>query len=109
MYLPETTSYSEFRENLSSHFKRLKKSGKPTLITQNGKTAAVVMAPETYESLMMDAEEARSIARLKKAQAQARAGKGRPAAEVFADLRAELDRATQKPRRRARAARNGRR
>jgi len=107
MYLPDTTSYSEFRKNLSSHFKRLKKSRKPTLITQNGKTAAVVMGPDTYERLMSDAEEARSIARLNRAQAQARAGEGRPVAEVFADLRAELDRAARKPRRSA--ARNGKR
>jgi PHD/YefM family antitoxin component YafN of YafNO toxin-antitoxin module len=101
MLLPDTTTYSEFRENLSSHFKRLKRSPKPTMITQNGKTAAVVMAPEAYERLVNDAEQARSIARLRRAQRSARAGKGRSVADVFADLYAGVDR---KPR-----ARGGRR
>jgi len=88
MYLPETTTYSEFRENLSSHFKRLKKSDKPTLITQNGKTAAVVMSPSAYERLMSDAEESRSIERLKQAQ---KSTKGRPPSNAFADLHAMVD------------------
>lgn len=90
MFLPDTTSYSEFRQNLSSHFKRLKKSRKPTLITQNGKTAAVVMSPQIYEELMSDAEESRSIARLQRSMLQARQGQGRLAKDVFADLYSRL-------------------
>lgn len=98
MHLPETTTYSEFRQNLSSHFKRLKRSAKPTLITQNGKTAAVVMSPETYEQLVSDAEESRSIARLQHSRLQARQGLGRPADEVFADL---FQRLSAKPKRKS--------
>lgn len=110
MYLPETTTYSEFRQNLSSHFKRLKRSAKPTLITQNGKTAAVVMGLETYEQLVSDAEEARSIARLQNSRRQARDGKTRPASDVFADLYARISRPAPRPKRNgSRPSRNGHR
>ncbi len=50
MYLPDTTSYSEFRENLADHFKRLKKSSKPTVVLQKGKAAAVVLSPAQFEA-----------------------------------------------------------
>jgi PHD/YefM family antitoxin component YafN of YafNO toxin-antitoxin module len=89
MSLPDTTTYSEFRENLAGHFKRLRKSRQPTVIIQNGKTAAVVMSPAAYERLLADAEEARTIEAIRQAQKEIRDGKGRPAAEVFAELKAK--------------------
>lgn len=49
MPLPDTTTYTEFRENLSDHFKRLKKTSRPTIVTQNGKAAAVVLSPSAFE------------------------------------------------------------
>lgn len=49
MHLPDTTTYTEFRENLSDHFKRLKKTARPTVVTQNGKAVAVVLSPSAFE------------------------------------------------------------
>ena len=54
--VPDTFSVTDFRENTSGHIRRLKKSKKPTLLTQNGRAAAVVLSPDAYEQLAADAE-----------------------------------------------------
>lgn len=62
MILPDTTNYSEFRENLAEHFKRLKKSRKPTVVLQKGRVAAVVLSPAQFEAYS-DARETLEILR----------------------------------------------
>jgi prevent-host-death family protein len=61
-HLPETYALTDFRANAARHIQRLRRSDKPTLLTQNGKGAVIVMSPELYEQLAADADLARSIA-----------------------------------------------
>ncbi len=47
---------TEYRRDLTGHFRRLKKSGRPLFVTVNGKTAAVVLSPAAYDALADKAE-----------------------------------------------------
>lgn len=65
--LPNVYALTDFRARTSAHLKRLKKTDRPTLLTQNGKTAAVVLSEAQYEKLLADAELGRSIAAIREA------------------------------------------
>lgn len=65
--LPNVYALTDFRARTSEHLKRLKKTDRPTLLTQNGKTAAVVLSEAQYEKLLADAELGRSIAAVREA------------------------------------------
>ena len=43
---------AEFKSSLSKWFKTLQQSGHPLVITQNGKPAGVLLAPEEYDALV---------------------------------------------------------
>ena len=61
MLLPNTTTYTEFRQNLSDHLKRLKRADRPTVVLQSGRRAAVVVHPDRWEERESDAELGRLI------------------------------------------------
>ncbi len=42
---------SEFRKNMAEMIETVGKTGQPIVLTQRGKTVAVVMSPEEYEAL----------------------------------------------------------
>lgn len=41
----------EFKKQMSKCLKNLKNNGRPIIITQNGKPAAVVMSPEEFDNM----------------------------------------------------------
>jgi prevent-host-death family protein len=86
MQLPEIFPLTDFRSKAAAHIKRLKKSDRPTMLTQNGIGTAVVMSPEHYERLAADAEIARSIAAIQESLSDSRADI--PWAKVAERLRA---------------------
>lgn len=88
--LPNLCTYTDFRDNMPAHFKRLERAGQPTLVTQKGKAAAVVLSPAAYERLSRDAELARSQARIAKSIAQFRAGRGVPVDEALAAVQTRI-------------------
>ena len=63
---------SEFRSNIAFHFKNIKKTRRPLVITQNGKSAAIILDVSEYEA-MIDKIEVLEDIRL--AEKQIRAGK----------------------------------
>jgi prevent-host-death family protein len=69
----DTYSLTDFRQNAKEHLDRLRATGRPEVLTVNGKAEAVVMTPETYDRLL---ELALGDVRTKLATglAQARAG-----------------------------------
>lgn len=48
--LPDTCSVTEFRDHIADHLRTLRTRRKPTLLTQNGRAAAVVMSPREFEA-----------------------------------------------------------
>jgi len=82
-------SLSEFQRNAKQHIRRLKKTGRPEVLTVNGRAQVVVQSAEAYQKLLDDAEMLETVKILKKSLAEADRGEGRPADEVFDEIRAK--------------------
>jgi len=81
-------TYSECRANFAETLKRVRETGRPTFITNHGKTAGVLLSPEAYDELAEKALFQEHIAMLRKGIEDARAGKGiefRAAMQQLAD------------------------
>ena len=83
-------SFTTFKRNSSDLMKRMKKTGRPLVLTINGKAEAVVLDPVTYQQV---AEHLDVIARIRRGLAQAvsqvKTGEGQTVDEVFDELERE--------------------
>jgi PHD/YefM family antitoxin component YafN of YafNO toxin-antitoxin module len=66
--------------------KRMKKTGRPLVLTVKGKDQAVVLDAAAYQDV---ADHLDAIASIRRGLAQAKKGQGRPVDEVFDDLERE--------------------
>ncbi|NOT48071.1 MAG: type II toxin-antitoxin system Phd/YefM family antitoxin [Acidobacteria bacterium] len=66
--------------------RQLKRTGEPIVLTVNGKAAAVLHDPESYEEYLRDRERRQMIAAVKRGIEDMKAGRTKPAAEVFRDF-----------------------
>ncbi len=86
----DVVSITDFARNTKLHTVELAVSGRPRVLTQNGKAAAVVLSPQAFERLSHDAVEYRLNEKLRKAVERHLAGdRGVPGKEAMASLRAE--------------------
>ncbi|MCC6322128.1 MAG: type II toxin-antitoxin system Phd/YefM family antitoxin [Phycisphaerales bacterium] len=46
----QTASVNDFRDDIAGHLRRLRRAKSPTLLTQNGKGAAVMMSLRQFQS-----------------------------------------------------------
>lgn len=69
-------SLTDFQRNTKAHLERLKQTGRPELLTVNGKGEAVVLAPDAYAKLSELAHEAELIQGIREALQQADRGEG---------------------------------
>lgn len=95
---------TEFHRKSAAFMRRLKKDGRPILLTVNGRAAAVIASPQSYEHLTAQAERAEIEAALTEALREADQGKTRPIDEVFDELDAKYFGADGKPKRRRKSA-----
>lgn len=84
--LREIRSLSDFQRNAKAHIRRLRKTGRPEVLTVNGQAAVVVQDAQNYQKLLDDLEQAQAIEALRRGIAQANRGEGRPVKEVFEDI-----------------------
>jgi PHD/YefM family antitoxin component YafN of YafNO toxin-antitoxin module len=66
--------------------KRMKKTGRPLVLTINGKAEAVLLAPRVYQVV---ADQLDAVMRIRRGLAQIERGGGRPAEEVVDELERE--------------------
>ena len=85
--LDDIHSLTEFQRDAKTHVKQLKKTGRPAVLTINGKAALVVQDASAYQSMLDVIDRAEAIAGIKKGLDSADRGEGEPAGEVFARLR----------------------
>lgn len=93
-----------FKRNTAEFRERLKATGEPEVLTVDGRAELVVQSAEAYQKLLDKLEELDTRAAILEGIAEVDAGKARPAAEVFAEIRRELAErlaASQEKRRRA--------
>jgi prevent-host-death family protein len=80
-------SLSNFKRNTAEYLRQLKETGHPVVLTINGKAELVVQDTASYQKLMKLAEQAEQMAITRRAVAEMRAGQGRPAEEMLAEMR----------------------
>ena len=80
---------TEFKRNTAQFISRLKDTGRPSVLTVNGKPALVVMDAEAWQDLQDRVEHARTVAAIGKGLDQAREGKGMEASAFFEKVGAE--------------------
>lgn len=88
--IDDITTLTEFQRNAKEHIKRLKKSGRPELLTVNGKVELVVLDATAYQKLADAAELAETLPVLRRSLHEAKRSEGISAAKVPADIRVRL-------------------
>lgn len=76
-------SMTAFKRDTTGLMKRVKRSGRPLVLTVKGKAEAIVLSPAAYRDV---AEHLDAVAAIRIGLAQMRQGLGRPVDEVFDDL-----------------------
>lgn len=79
-------SLTTFKRKSSGLMKRMRKTGRPMVLTVKGRAEAVIMDPAAYQKM---ADQLDSILAIRRGLAQARRGAGRPVDEVFAQMERE--------------------
>jgi prevent-host-death family protein len=79
-------SLSVFKRDSSKFIKQMKRTGQPIVLTVNGKAAAVVHDPDSYQEYLREKDRLEAIAGIRRGIADVKAGRTRPAEEVFRDL-----------------------
>ena len=80
---------SAFRANAAGFLEQVRETKRPLVLTQHGKSAAVILDVDEYEALVEQVELIRDI---RDARAEMARGEGIPHEEVVAELRARLKR-----------------
>ena len=79
-------SLTTFKRKSSDLMKRMKKTGRPLVITVNGKAEAVLLDAAAYQEVAGHLD---TVASIRRGLAQAKKGAGRTADEVFDELERE--------------------
>ena len=80
---------TEFRANAAQFIEQVQETGEPVILTQHGRSAAVLLDVDSYESMM---DEIALLRDVRTAEEQVAAGKGATHAAVAKKLRARLAR-----------------
>ena len=80
-------SLTTFKRHSSQLMRRMKKTGRPLVLTVKGKAEAVVMHAAAYQEL---ADHFDAVTSIRRGLAQAKKGMGRPVDAVFDDLEREV-------------------
>jgi prevent-host-death family protein len=80
---------SDFRSNAAAFIEQVRSTSEPIIVTQNGRSAAVLLGIETYESLIDEIELLRDV---RTAERQTAAGETEPPERTESRLRAMLGR-----------------
>jgi PHD/YefM family antitoxin component YafN of YafNO toxin-antitoxin module len=83
-------SLSNFKRNTPEFLRQLKETGRPVVLTINGKAELVVQDSASYQKLIELAARAGELEITRKSVTEMNAGLGRPAAEMLAEMRQVL-------------------
>ncbi len=87
----DINSLSNFKRNTSDFLRQLKETGHPIVLTINGKAELIVQDTASYQKLIELAERAEELEITHQAVAEMKAGRGRPAAEMLAEMQRIID------------------
>ena len=87
VHLEDIHSLTDFQRNTKEHIQRLKETGRPEVLTVNGKAEIVVQDAASYQKLLELIDRAEAIEGIQKGLESMQRGEGKPAQEVFSRLR----------------------
>jgi PHD/YefM family antitoxin component YafN of YafNO toxin-antitoxin module len=85
--LKDIYSLSDFQRRAREHIRRLKKSGRPEVLTVNGRAELVVQDAESYQALLDALERAETIAGIRVGLDSMARGEGEPAQKALETMR----------------------
>jgi prevent-host-death family protein len=80
---------SDFQRNTKDYIRKLKRSGKPAVLTVNGQAEVVVQSAEAYQKLIDDQQLLEAIRGISRGLEQAKRGEGRPMRTLLQELAAK--------------------
>lgn len=83
-------SLSVFKRDSSKFLKQIKKTREPIVLTVNGKAAAVVVDPDSYQEYLRNKDRQEAIEGIRRGMADVKAGRTRPAEKFFDEFFAKF-------------------
>jgi PHD/YefM family antitoxin component YafN of YafNO toxin-antitoxin module len=80
-------SLTDFQRHAKEHIERLKETGRPEVLTVNGKAEIVVQDAAAYQKLLDLVDRVQAIEGIQRGLESMQRGEGKPAQEVFTRLR----------------------
>ena len=87
VHLEDIHSLTDFQRNTKEYIQRLKETGRPEVLTVNGKAEIVVQDAASYQKLLELIDRVEAIEGIQKGLESMQRGEGQPAQEVFTRLR----------------------
>ena len=84
--LTDIHSLTEFQRDTKEHLARIKRSGRPVVLTVNGKAAVVVQDAGAYQRMLDLLDRAEAIAGIQRGLASMKRGEGRPLNDMLEEL-----------------------
>jgi len=84
--LTDIHSLTDFQRNAKAYLERIRRSGRPVVLTVNGKAAAVVHDAAGYQKLLDALDRAESVEGIRRGLASMKRGEGRPLKDALEDL-----------------------
>ena len=80
-------SLSDFQRKTRDHIRRLKRTGRPEVLTVNGKAELVVQDAASYQALLDALDRAEALAGIRHGLESMHRGEGRAATSVMGEIR----------------------
>jgi prevent-host-death family protein len=80
-------SLSDFKRNTPKYLEQMKQTGRPLVLTINGRAALVVQDAESFQATMERLARAEEVAAIRKGMEEFERGEGRPARKALETLR----------------------
>ena len=85
--IEDIRSLTDFQRNTKAHLKSLKTTGRPEVLTVNGKAELIVQNATSYQAMLDAVERAEAIAGIQRGLDSVKRGEGEPASRAFARIR----------------------
>ena len=89
IHLSDIHSLTDFQRDAKTHLKQLKKSGRPSVLTVNGKAAVVIQDAAAHQSMLDLLDRAEAIAGIQRGLDSLHREEGEPASSVFDRIQAK--------------------
>jgi prevent-host-death family protein len=87
IHIEDIHPLTDFQRNAKAHLVRVNKTGRPEVLTVNGKAEAVLLGKRSFEAMMEAMEELETLKSLQRGLEEMKLGKTRSAAQVHDKLR----------------------